>query len=64
MAVTLGDVRGRLSTAVGRVHRPLGAWTLQEQAGDAFEPVQSSKVEERWNICMVELRCGQFASFD
>lgn len=55
MAAALGDLGGRLSVAVGRVQRPLGARTLQQEAGDALEPVLGGEVEQGWHICMVEL---------
>lgn len=58
MAVTLGNLGGSLSVAIGCVQRSLSTWTLQEQAGDTFESILGSKVEEWWYICMVELCCG------
>lgn len=55
VAVALGDLNRGLSVAIGCAQRPLGAWTMQEQAGDAPESVPGSEVEERWRVCMVEL---------
>lgn len=55
MTVTLGNLSGSLSMAIGCVQRSLSAWTLQEQAGDALESILGSKVKECWYICTVEL---------
>lgn len=46
MAVTLGNLIGSLSVAIGCVQCSLSTWTLQEQAGDAPESIPGSKVEE------------------
>lgn len=59
MAVTLGNLNGSLSMAIGCVQCSLSTWTLQEQAGDALKSIPGSKVEEWWCICMVELWCWE-----
>lgn len=46
VAVTLCNLGGRVSVAIGRVQSLLSTWTLQEQAGDTFESKLGSEVEE------------------
>lgn len=58
MAVTLGDLGGGLSVAIGQARCSSSTWTLQEQAGDTCESILSSKVEERGHVRMVGLCSG------
>lgn len=46
VSVTLGNLSGSLSVAIGCVQRSLSTWTLQEQARDTLESILGSEVEQ------------------